>query len=315
MNSKNLHSMVKVFGLLLVAPLLIAGCAQPEAPTETADPEEEVPAPVVTESASPGQSIGIASVPNLRDVGGYQTSDGAAIVKGLVYRSNQLSGITSEDMEAIAALGLKIDYDLRTSDEKDARPDELPEGVEYVWLDVLADSPQAGPAMLEKLMENPEEANAALGGGKAAEGFAESYREFVSLPSAKAEFSKLFVGLGDEAQLPALFHCTTGKDRTGWAAAALLTLLGVPTETIMEDYLRSNDYIIPMYQEAIDAFVAAGGEEGIPTSILGVRREYLEAAFDEMETQFGTIENYFAEGLGIDAEQQDAIRMVYLRGQ
>ena len=83
----------------------------------------------------------------------------------------------------------------------------------------------------------------------------------------------------------------------------------------MEDYLRSNDYIIPMYQEVIDAFVAAGGEEDIPLSVLGVRREYLEAAFDEMETQYGTIENYFAEGLGIDADQQEALRELYLGGQ
>jgi protein-tyrosine phosphatase len=215
-------------------------------------------------------------------------------------------------MEKIAALGLKVDYDLRTSDEKDARPDELPEGVEYVWLDVLADSPQAGPAMLEKLMVNPEEANAALGGGQAEEGFKASYREFVSLPSAKVEFRELFLGLGDKERLPALFHCTTGKDRTGWAAAALLTLLGVPKDIVMEDYLRSNDYIIPMYQEVIDGFVAAGGDESIPLAILGVKKEYLDAAFDEMQTNHGTIEKYFSEGLGIDTTQRQALRDLYL---
>jgi protein-tyrosine phosphatase len=110
----------------------------------------------------------------------------------------------------------------------------------------------------------------------------------------------------------ALFHCTTGKDRTGWGAAALLTLLGVPEETVMEDYLRSNDYIIPMYQHVIDAFVAAGGQERIPLGALGVREEYLEAAFDEMRTNYGTIENYFSEALGIDAEQQQALKDLYL---
>ena len=262
-----------------------------------------------------GQSLGIKSVPNLRDLGGYKTSDGKTVAAGLVYRSNQLYHVSPDDMQKLAALNLKYSYDLRTHDEMRSRPEELPPTVSHVWLDVLADSPQAGPAMLEKLMENPEEANATLGGGKAAAGFAESYREFVSLPSAKAEFSKLFLGLGDQGQLPALFHCTTGKDRTGWAAAALLTLLRVPEDVVFEDYLRSNDYIIPMYQEVIDAFVAAGGEEDIPLSVLGVRREYLEAAFDEMETQYGTIENYFAEGLGIDADQQEALRELYLGGQ
>jgi protein-tyrosine phosphatase len=132
------------------------------------------------------------------------------------------------------------------------------------------------------------------------------------LPSAKESFRKLFLALGDRGQLPALFHCTTGKDRTGWAAAAFLTLLGVPKETVMEDYLRSNDYILPMYQKVIDAFVAAKGDPSIPPAILGVKREYLEAAFAEMEATYGTIERYFSEGLGIDASQQKALRDIYL---
>jgi Tyrosine phosphatase family len=95
------------------------------------------------------------------------------------------------------------------------------------------------------------------------------------LPSAKQEFGKLFRSLGEKSELPAVFHCTTGKDRTGWAAAALLTLLGVPKDVAMQDYLRSNDYIIPTYQEIIDKFAAAGGEPEIPQAILGVKKEYL----------------------------------------
>jgi protein-tyrosine phosphatase len=201
---------------------------------------------------------------------------------------------------------------LRTAEERDIRPDELPPGVEYVWLDVLADADQAGPAMLEKLMKDPTQANAVLGGGRAEADFQKSYREFVSLPSARESFSQLFLSLSDRDQLPALFHCTTGKDRTGWAAAALLTLLDVPKDVVMEDYLRSNDYIIPAYQHAIDAFIEAGGDPSIPPAILGVKTEYLDAAFDEMEAQYGTIEGYFSEGLGIDAAQQEALRDLYL---
>ena len=122
----------------------------------------------------------------------------------------------------------------------------------------------------------------------------------------------MFLGLADEEKLPALFHCTTGKDRTGWAAASLLTLLGVPKEQVFEDYLRSNDNILPAYKHAIDPFVEAGGDPEISSAILGVKREYLEAAFDEMETKYGTIEAYFSEALGIDAAQQQAIRDLYL---
>lgn len=108
------------------------------------------------------------------------------------------------------------------------------------------------------------------------------------------------------------FHCTAGKDRTGWAAAALLTLLGAPRETVTADYLRSNDYLLPAYRENIDGFVEAGGERSIVIALIGVREEYLDAAFDEMETRYGTIENYFAEALGIDASGQKALRNLYL---
>lgn len=260
----------------------------------------------------PGQSLGITSVPNLRDLGGYTTSNGATIADGLVYRSNQLSGISRDDMKTLSQLGLKASLDLRTWAERSARPDELPSGTKYVWLDVLADSPQAGPAQLEKLLQDPKTANTELGGGKVEALFQASYREFVSLPSAKKEFRNFYLVLSDKSQLPALFHCTTGKDRTGWAAAALLTLLGVPKDKVYEDYLRSNDYIIPAYQKVIDGFAEAGGDPSIPGAILGVKKEYLDAAFDEMEKNYGSIEGYFAKGLGIDASQQEAIRHLYL---
>lgn len=215
-------------------------------------------------------------------------------------------------MEKLANLDLKVDFDLRTAEERSANPDELPPGVKNVWLDVLADADQAAPAKLQKLLEDPEAANAALGGGKAEANFKTSYRQLVSLPSAKKSYRELFLALGDQEQLPALFHCTGGKDRTGWAAAALLTLLGVPKETVMEDYLRSNDYILPMDQKVIDAFVKGGGDPSIPPAVLGAKKEYLEAAFDEVEMKYGTIEKYFSEGLGIDAPQQKALRDLYL---
>jgi protein-tyrosine phosphatase len=260
-----------------------------------------------------GLSLGLKSVPNLRDLGGYTTRDGQVIASGLLYRSNQLSKIPLDDLEKMTMLRLERAYDLRTAEERKYQPGELPRGVNYVWLDVLADSPQAGPAQLDKLMKDPQEANAALGDGKAAAGFEESYREFVSLPSAQAAYRTLFLELGDKEQLPALFHCTTGKDRTGWAAAAFLTLMGVPRDKVYEDYLRSNEYILAAYRKPIDDFVAAGIDPEIPAAILGVKKEYLDAAFDEMHKKYGSIEGYFSEGLGIDAGQQKALRDLYLR--
>ena len=89
----------------------------------------------------------------------------------------------------------------------------------------------------------------------------------------------------------------TGRDGP---PAALLTLLGVSREAVMEDYLRSNDYVLPRYARTIQAFVAAGGDRELLAPLLEVRAEYLELAFTEMERQYGSIERYFGEALGID---------------
>ncbi len=286
------------------AVVLCSGCAQPT---------NKPPPPDLGQKLAPGQSLGIASVPNLRDVGGYTTRDGVVVRRGLAYRSNQLDPISPDDMKRLARLGLINDLDLRTAEERKERPDEIPPGVNDVWLNVLADAKESSAARIEKLLHDPKEANVALGGGKAEALFVEVYRDFIRLPSAKRAYREMFVLLGKREQLPSLFHCTTGKDRTGWGAAALLTLLGVPKDKVMEDFLRSNDYILPAYKGVIDEFVAAGGEREIPMSILGVKAEYLNAAFDEMQKQYGTIENYFSEGLGMDAGTQKALRDLFLK--
>jgi len=309
MNPTALELSFKYRVVLITALMLLVGSAiagYENSATTIAEEQAET-------AKKPALNLGIASIPNLRDLGGYQTTDGKTIASGLVYRSNQLSHISPEDMQKLAKLKLKNAYDLRTKGERDKRPEELPPGVNYVVLDVLADSPQAGPAQLEKLMADPESAEAELGGGKVEAGFKASYREFVSLPSAQREFSKLFRGLADKQQVPAVFHCTTGKDRTGWAAAAFLTLMGVPKDVVYEDYLRSNDNILTAYKENIDAFVAAGGSPNIPNAILGVKKEYLDAAYDEMQKRYGSIEKYFSDGLEIDAAQQQALRNLYLK--
>ena len=113
--------------------------------------------------------------------------------------------------------------------------------------------------------------------------------------------------------MPSLYHCTTGKDRTGWASAALLTLLGVPEDKAYEDFLRSSEYILPAYKTYIDRFVAAGGDPSIPQDILGVKADYLRASFEQVKTQYGIIEKYFEMGLGIDREGQQKLRDRFLQ--
>jgi protein-tyrosine phosphatase len=265
---------------------------------------------------APGESLGLAlgmpTVPNLRDVGGHETSDGKTVARGIAYRSDTFNPMSAEEIEKLKRLALKNDYDLRTTAEVTAKPDEIPPGVKYHRLNVLADEKGAAAAELEALLHEPKKANGVLGDGKIEAMFMQVYREFITLPSAKRSYRKLFRDLANPQMAPGVFHCTTGKDRTGWAAAALLTLLGVSKETVMADYMRTNDYTLPQFQHAIDAFIAGGGERSIALAVLGAKPEYLQASLDEMRKQYGSIENYFSEGLGIDASGQQALRERFL---
>jgi protein-tyrosine phosphatase len=294
--------------LLFAIPILAAVIA---GPFSLADSRGSA-LPKLGPGDSLGLALGIEAIPNLRDVGGYGIDDGAVVARGLVYRSDTFHPMSEEDITRLKSLDLRNDYDLRTKAEVQAKPDQMPAGVQYHLLNVLADAKSSAPAELEKLMHEPKKANEALGGGKIEKMFADAYREFVTLPSAKQSYRTLFLALADRENLPAVFHCTTGKDRTGWAAAALLTLLGVPRETVMADFMRTNDYTLPQFEPVIDEFVAAGGDRAIAEAVFGVKAEYLEASFDEMQKRYGTIERYFSEGLGIDAAGQNALRVLYV---
>jgi protein-tyrosine phosphatase len=258
----------------------------------------------------PGSSLGIGSVPNLRDVGGYPAGDGTAVRRGLAYRSEKLHPVAARDIAKLAALNLRQVVDLRTRAERAAKPDELPPGVPDVWLDVLADTEHSVPANILALLEDPKKANAALGDGKLTRLAGHTYRQFVSLPSARLAYRGLFLRLATTS--PLLYHCTAGKDRTGWATAALLTRLGVPRGLVYQDYLKTNDYILPEYNSYIGRFVAGGGDPEIAQAIFGARPEYLDAAFAEMDTRFGSIDGYFTNGLGIGPAGQNALRNRFL---
>ena len=266
------------------------------------------------EEREPGQSIELTSVPNLRDLGGWPTRDGGRVRAGLLYRSTELDKLAGADMAAFAELGIRSVYDLRTEAERTAQPDRLPPGTEYVVVDVLKDSVNAAPAQLFKVLSDPKAAEEMLGGGKAVALFESGYREIFSLPSARAAYHRLFSDLTREEHRPALVHCTTGKDRTGWAAASLLMLLGVSDDLVMKEYLLTNAQLLPAEKPLIEHFQAQGGDPDVLRPVVGVAPQYLEAALDEMHKQFGTIGGYFSEGLKLGDGAQKALRAAFVEG-
>ena len=263
---------------------------------------------------TPGAAIPIGSIPNLRDLGGYTTVHGGTVRSSLLYRSVALSDLTDADLPLFEALGVRTVFDLRTEAERTARPDRVLDGVRHVVLDVLADSVDAAPARLEALLSDPATARDVLGDGRSEALFEQGYRELVTLDSARTAYHDYFVALLEEPTTPALFHCTTGKDRTGWAAACTLMLLGVPREHVVSDYLCTNRDLLPAMAPVLAQFARAGGDPALLEPVLGVEAEYLETSLQQVETQFGSLAGYFSEGLRLDAATQRELRSRFVHG-
>ena len=229
---------------------------------------------------------------------------------GLIYRSDQLDRLSDADLAAMGALGLSAVADLRTATERARGADRLPRGAAPLVLDVVADSEGSLGGDMRK-------ADAAIAAGKGVEMLIEANREFVSLPSARSAYAALLRRLEQAPPGATLYHCTAGKDRTGWATAVILTLLGVPRETVMADYLLSNAYLRAK-NEATQAALAKAGTPIPPAyleQVLTVRPDYLQSAFDEVERRHGSFDAYLRDGLGLTEADIATLRRLYLAGQ
>lgn len=250
----------------------------------------------------------LKSAPNMRDLGGIPVADGV-VQAGLLYRSASLAKLDEADQLVFETLDIETVYDFRSAAEREDAPDRVADSIRSVWLDVVADSQDNVAAQIPTLLANPAALEEMLGGGRADEYLADANRKFVSLPSALAAYRAFFLDLIDEKRTgAALFHCTTGKDRTGWAATSFLLLLGASEEDIRADYLETNTDLAPALKPMVDALKAKGVRTELLEPVLGVRDSYLDAALDELRIHYGTIENYARDGLGLTDLQIGELR-------
>lgn len=259
------------------------------------------------------RDIQIAGLNNLRDLGGLKTADGRMVKTGMVFRSEQWFGLPAASLQtAQETLQLRSVWDFRSYGEQIRHPDpHLPDAENY-WLDVLADTEQTLAFDLAQMLERPDLMQQHLGNGGAEQMMLALYRDLVASPTAQQVYARWLMDICSNEQYPILIHCTAGKDRTGWASVLLLSILGVPHETILRDYLASHDKIIAKYQPLIDRCVAAGGDMTILHAIFGVQAAYLKAALHEVKKLAGTMPRYLTDVLGLTAKQQETIRLILL---
>ena len=265
----------------------------------------------LTTPTSQATAVALATIPNFRDTGGHETRDGSRVRARLLYRSVALDRASDDDLAALADLGVATVFDLRTALEQERRPDRLPAGAELVPLDVLAGSGEADPAVVFALMQDPPRASVELADGGTDRFYMASYRDMVRLPSARASYGHFYRALAQDGGA-SLVHCTTGKDRTGWAVAALLLFLGVRADLVMREYLLSDAEIRAAFEPVVEDFVARGGSRGVIEPMMSVRPGFLDAALDAIHADHGSIEAYFSDGLGLDTATSDVLRAKFL---
>lgn len=242
--------------------------------------------------------VPLSGQPNFRDLGGYAAADGRTVRWGTVYRSGELSQLSDDDVETLGRLGIRTVVDLRSPEEVSARgAGRLPQGAalrpmpisssdifsRLVPMFLKGDFSQVPPDLLDRVNRH-------------------LVRDFT------AQFGGLLATLGEPGRRPLVFHCTQGKDRAGFGAAMVLSALGVPWDTVVEDYLLSNHYrkaendkLLAMVRRLA---AAQGGPDAEQTaaarveSLLCVKEQSLQAAHDEIVEEHGSVERYLVDALG-----------------
>ncbi len=263
---------------------------------------------VITQPVVPKQRrLDFKGAKNFRDLGGYRTVDGRTVRWGLLYRSDSLNKLTDADLRHLSALCLDRVVDFRALHETEQEPDRLPVemGIQRVGIPILDSSTGIWHNSRDEFIKNIRNIDPAHFMIKTN---TELATRFVP------EFMRFFGELKSAEGRPVLFHCTAGKDRTGFAAAVILRLLGVPQETVMEDYLLSNEYFLGGYKWKLVLLRLMRGKHfvnGIKGFMIA-HPSYLGAAFDAIDREHGSFENYVRDGLGLSEPDVEHFKMLYL---
>lgn len=236
----------------------------------------------------------IAGASNFRDLGHHRTRTGETVVPGRLFRADHLGALTPDDVAQLRALGVRRVLDLRGVNERATVPCALP--------GVAVHSLAIEPTIVQKLSDllaaghrlTPEEVIGHM---------QDTYRGFVRHNTHR--FAELFAHLLERDD-PTVFHCTAGKDRTGFAAALVLRSLGVSEADVMRDYLLTNERLKPLEASR------HGLAPEVQTVLWRVQPDFLQAALEAVDADYGGMDAYLREGLRLREAELARLRELYL---
>jgi protein-tyrosine phosphatase len=245
-------------------------------------------------SESPARHLNLAGASNFRDLGGYPTSDGRVVRWRQIFRSNHLGHLTDEDIAMMRTLGVRSAFDFRGAEERTAALCGMS--------DITVHSLPVEPTVVAALRAIAA-SGTPLTTDHAVDVMRDSYRSYVQKNTQ--HYRTLFAHLLED-RAPLVIHCTAGKDRTGFACALILHTLGVSEEVISEDYLLTNRFYRrdPNHSSDLPEHV---------TQVLGsVQASFLGAAFEAINADYGDLETYLCDGLGLGKSERAHLEARYL---
>lgn len=242
----------------------------------------------------------LTNQPNFREIGGIQTLDGRMVKYGTLYRSGDLSRLSETDIRRIEKIGIRMIIDFRSDRELINYPTPKISTVAETRRITIVDS--ARETAERMLQENDAHGLENI--------LIRDYKRMVN--DHQDDFREFFTILANTEQLPLMYHCAAGKDRTGLATYLLLIALGVSSEEARKDYFRSNVHLKEVLEKVIRKVREAGNPNAeIIRPLMEVRAEYLDAALEEIGNKFGTVERFLTEAIHADME---VLKEKYLQG-
>ncbi|MGN1343214.1 MAG: tyrosine-protein phosphatase [Traorella sp.] len=235
---------------------------------------------------------------NFRDLGGYETMDGKQVKYGCFYRSSPIVFNDEKSRNCFNELNMKAILDFRSQVEVNQRADEKFDNVSYYHINAIHDDQFEGSLDVRELLAN----------NKA--DLLKTYMEriYKLIPFHHNPAYKKMFDLMLEGNIPFVFHCSAGKDRTGFGAYLILRVLGVSDEVALEDYLLSNDYLFESSQKLIQSF----GDEELAKDLFFVKREYLMYSMKAIYEKYGDFKNYLKEEYDVDDDKIKRLKEMYL---
>ncbi len=244
---------------------------------------------------------------NFRDIGGLPTKDGRYVSWGKIYRADKLSDLSSRDLDYFANLGIHTIIDFRNDVEVNKHPDRYPSSypIEYLRHPIGDKEGETYAAFEHKVRKKK------IVGKQVKELFAELMTQFAD--SVAGDFKPLFDRLLLDDSTPLVYHCSGGKDRTGYASAMILLALGVDEETVRKEYLMSNYYRYDKNKKNMRIARLLFYDLSTLEYLMVVQQEYIDAVFNVIK-DYGGVDQYLEDKFDLTFEKRELLREKYTFG-